>query len=78
MDRKRIAVWVMVAGVFVIGYGLGALEPRASAQLGGSDFLLREILQELQTINRNVSSIEECVGRQGYRSYGCEIAVEVQ
>ena len=77
MDRKRIVVWVMVAGAFLFGYGFGALEPRANAQFG-SDVLLRDILQELQTISGNVSSIEECVGPHGYRGYGCEIEVEVQ
>lgn len=73
---NRIAVWVMVAVAFAFGYGFGTLGPRASAQQ--SDFYLIQILRELQSISRDVSSIEQCVGQHSYRGYRCEIEIEVQ
>ncbi len=73
---SRIAVWAVVVVAFVVGYGFGRWEPRASAQQG--DFYLIAILQELQSISADVSSIEQCVGQRGFRGFGCEIEVEVQ
>ena len=78
---KKVIGWIAVAVAFAIGYGLGAREPLVRAQFDNSFMILSELQQiasSVQSIESSVSSIEQCVGQSSFRSFGCEIEVEVQ